>query len=105
MAQHIVESFGGNIKEVTAAEDVAYMYLLYITYNVTKLPYEVEKSLVEVLFENKDKETPTLRGIIISFYSQKGYTVEKTEWLDDLGAFNIVLSINNITSNLLISLI
>lgn len=105
MAQHTVESFGGLAKEVTKAEDVAYMYLLYITYNITKLPYEVGKSLIEVLFENKDKEVAILRGIIVSFYTQKGYTVEKTEWLDDLGAFNIVLSSNNITNNLLITLV
>lgn len=105
MAQHTIESFGGLVKEVTKAEDVAYMYLLYITYNVTKLPYEVEKSLVEILFENKDKEASVLRGIIVSFYTQKGYEVQKTEWLDELGAFNIVLSSNNITSQLLINLL
>lgn len=104
MTQHTVENFGGSIKEVTKVEDVAYMYLLYITYNLTKLPYEVEKSLVEILFENKDKDTSILRGIIISFYSQKGYTVENTEWIEELGAFNIKVSSNNVTNNIIINL-
>jgi hypothetical protein len=104
MAQHTVENFGGFVKEVTNVSDVAYMYLLYVTYNLTKLPYEVEKSLVEILFENKDKDTSILKGIIVSFYSQKGYNVESAEWFEELGAFDIKVSSNNGTNNILINL-
>jgi hypothetical protein len=71
MAQHTVENFGGFVKEVTNVSDVAYMYLLYVTYNLTKLPYEVEKSLVEILFENKDKDTSILKRYYCFFLFSK----------------------------------